>query len=287
MSAKYLGLPLDIHGGGSDLVFPHHENEVAQSEAGFGEAFSNYWMHGGMLMINSEKMSKSLGNYLLAKDVVENYDANVVRLLMLQTHYRSTLDYSVERIGEAQVSYERICNAVKNARWAAGNTGESAAVADAAGTGALTQAAADAREAFIAEMDDDFNTAGALGVLFKLVSDLNTYVAAHEGTLDAQGAQALEAAAGTVEELLGVLGVGLPEEKCNEVYPPEVLALASDVAGYDGDDAAAAVDALLQARAAARAEKNWAVADAVRDGLKDLGFVIEDTPAGARVSFQG
>ncbi|MGN0034955.1 MAG: cysteine--tRNA ligase [Coriobacteriales bacterium] len=286
MSHKYLGLPFDIHGGGSDLVFPHHENERAQAVCAFGSTFANYWMHGGMLTIDSEKMSKSLGNYLLAKDVVANCDVNVVRLLMLQTHYRSRLDWSEERLAEAQTSYERMQTAVRNATWAAGRMVEESSDGDASAAAALSAACDRARETFVREMDDDFNTAGALGALFTLVSDVNSFCDARaSGGAPADG-RALEQAVATLSELLGVLGVQLETQRA-ETYPPEVVDLARKVTGFSGDDAKAAVEALLDARAEARANKDWGTADAVRDGLTGLGFVIEDTPAGARVTYGG
>ena len=283
MSAKYLGLPLDIHGGGSDLVFPHHENEIAQSEAVSGGTFSDYWMHGGMLLIDAEKMSKSLGNFMLAKDVLENNDPNVVRLLMMQTHYRSPLDYSADRLAEAATSYERIATAVRNMKWAAGQM--SGCATDTAAIDRLDTATARAREDFIEDMDDDFNTAGALGALFSLVAEGNTCLSAIETAPSVEGAAALEAAAGTIGELLGVLGIELPGAEA-DVWPAETVELAAQIASYEGDDPHEAVDALLEARAAARKAKDWACADKVRDGLSGLGFVIEDTPAGARVDYR-
>ncbi|MCL2492103.1 MAG: cysteine--tRNA ligase, partial [Coriobacteriia bacterium] len=165
MSEAELGLPFDIHGGGVDLVFPHHENEIAQSEAATGKPFANYWMHGGMLQINSEKMSKSLGNFTLLKDVLERYPAPVIRLFMLQTHYRSPLDFSDARLQEATTAYERIATFVRNARWAAAQGDESIAETDAVGAqrnAAFAEALENARVKFIDDMDDDFNTAGAL-----------------------------------------------------------------------------------------------------------------------------
>ena len=277
MSQKYLGLPLDIHGGGSDLVFPHHENEVAQSEAAYGSTFSNYWVHGGMLNINSEKMSKSLGNFLLLTEVLDQCNPMALRLLMLQTHYRSPLDFSYERLAEADASYERVAGAVRNLSWAAAN----AAAAPATACDELLAAIAAAKEGFTASMDDDFNTAGALGGIFSLVSAANAFLEANP-TLSEQGRVAAQQAAGTIEELLGVLGIVLAAEA---EWPAEVCELAAQVAGYAGADAHEAVDALLQARAAARARKDWAVADAVRDGLAALGFTVEDTASGARVTY--
>ncbi|MDO4850595.1 MAG: cysteine--tRNA ligase [Actinomycetota bacterium] len=280
MAGKYLGLPLDIHGGGSDLIFPHHENEIAQSEASSGKTFANCWMHGGMLMIDSEKMSKSLGNFLLAKDVVENYDVNVVRLLMLQTHYRSMLDYSQERLKEATTSFERIRTAVSNARWAVEHASD--ATDGGADPAPLLDACARCREAFITEMDDDFNTAGALGTIFSLVSEVNSFLDACAGGVAPDQAEALDEAVSVIGELLGVLGLQVGAGQGQEL-PVGVLDLAREVAGYAGGDPAEAVNLLLETRAEARAAKNWGVADAVRDGLASLGIVIEDTPAGARI----
>ena len=290
MSSKYLGLPLDIHGGGNDLVFPHHENEVAQSEASSGCTFSNYWMHGGMLLIDSEKMSKSLGNFLLAKDVIAAHDPNVVRLLMAQTHYRSPMDYSVERLKEAAASYERIATSVRNLLWTSNHMKDDDAKGDAESreiVRKLTNDATDAHERFIAEMDDDFNTAGALGVIFALVSEANTALEELQKKPGYLSKNALFFAAETITELLAVLGIRLPAPPAADAWPYQVIDLAAEVVGYQGKDSHEAVDALLEARAAARKAKNWAVADAVRNGLTQLGFLIEDTPAGARVTYKG
>ncbi len=285
MSSKYLGLPLDIHGGGNDLVFPHHENEIAQSEASSGDTFTNYWLHGGMLLIDSEKMSKSEGNFLFATNVVEQNDPNVVRLLMLQTHYRSPLDYSLERLAEAQTSYERIATAVRNLEWAAAQADASRSSDDSSLAAALIATGDKAREEFIEAMDDDFNTAGALGSVFHLVGEANSFMASVEGHAGEADKDAMEAVAATITELLDVLGVRLPNAAGGD-WPEEVIALAAQH-GYEGGDKAEAVDALLEARAVARTAKDWATSDAVRDGLNDLGFTIEDTPDGARVIFNG
>ena len=171
MSRTYLGLPLDIHGGGSDLVFPHHENEIAQSEAAYGETFCNYWMHGGMLQINQEKMSKSLGNFLLLRDVLKMTDARVLRMLMLQTHYRSPLDFSDERLDEAASSLERVENFIDRMDWLVKHPVEGEGI----GTQAFSAPLQALREGFVAAMDDDFNTAGALGALFSCINDAGRY----------------------------------------------------------------------------------------------------------------
>jgi len=279
MSHKYLGLPFDIHGGGSDLVFPHHENERAQSEAACGCTFANHWMHSGMLQINQEKMSKSLGNFKLLYEVLETTRPAALRMLMLQTHYRSPLDFSDDRLAEAEAALSRIENAVKNLDWLIETAGEGEPAVDGA---ALTARAAAAREGFMAAMDDDFNAPAALGEIFSLVGDVNAAVA--DKSLAAADVESVSEARSCIVELMDVLGVSVAEE-AGESYPVEVVALAAEIAGFEGSDPAEAVEALLEARASARKEKNWAVADGVRDGLKELGFVIEDTPQGARVSY--
>ena len=291
MSEKYLGLPLDIHGGGGDLIFPHHENEIAQSEAATGKDFAHYWLHTGMLKVDNEKMSKSLGNFVLLKDILEKYDPSVLRLLSLQTHYRGVLDYSVERMDEAKSSLERIATCVRNARWAvkAAAGGEVPALEDEPEDPqlkALLLEVGSTRTSFIDQMDDDFNTAGALGSIFSLVSDTNAYLASCSGSLTAEQCSVLQAAAETIEELMGVFGVKLELGPDQMPVPPEVVTLAHDVAGYAGEDGQEALKALLEAREAARADKLWGVADAVRDGLSRLGYLIEDTPQGARIIFK-
>jgi cysteinyl-tRNA synthetase len=284
MSEMELGLPFDIHGGGSDLIFPHHENEIAQSEAATGKPFAHYWLHGGMLQINQEKMSKSLGNFLLLKDVLALYDKNVIRLLMLQTHYRSSLDFSDSRLEEAKVAYARLSNLLRNLRWARDLAVCGTGVATGAIEG-LTSAVTAAREKFTAEMDDDFNTAAALAAIFELAKAANTFLAHYQLDLCEEDRRVLCAAEDVVVDLLGVLGIETDEEE-KAVYPPAVFELAKDVAGYEGTDAQEAVDALLKTRSVARAEKNWELADVVRGGLTRIGFQIEDTPQGARVLYE-
>lgn len=285
MSERELGVTFDIHGGASDLIFPHHENEIAQSEAATGKPFVRYWMHGGLLQVNQEKMSKSLGNFMLLTDVLKDYDASVVRLMMLQTHYRSPLDFSDDRLDEAKTAYERLITPIREVRAA---TGESAAwmgsEADVADRNELLAAIESARDKFTAEMDDDFNTAGALGALFELVRATNRFLGEFGVGTGGINVPLLRQAGNALEELLGVLGIDVAA-RARSAYPAAVVDLARDLAGYDGTDADSAVDALLAARAAARTEKNWSAADAVRDGLGGLGFVVEDTPAGARIVY--
>ena len=283
MSRKYLGLPFDIHGGGADLVFPHHENERAQSEAACGCTFANHWMHGGMLQINHEKMSKSLGNFLLLRDILKTTSPNVLRFLMLQTHYRSPLDFSKERLDEAESALSRIENCVRNMDWQMQNAQDIPSPLD---TQAVMKNSKRARVDFVLAMDDDFNAPRALGVVFDLVSYVNSEIA--DKTLSPSDVPAVRDIRETITTLMRVFGVEVAPQDYEEAetYPAEVVDLAKQVAGYEGADAHEAVDALLEARATARKEKNWAVADAVRDGLTGLGFTIEDTPQGARVSFE-
>ena len=303
MSEKYLGLPFDIHGGGADLVFPHHENERAQSECACDSTFANYWMHSGMLQIanaetgETEKMSKSLNNFLLLHEVLEQVRPAALRMLMLQSHYRSPLVFGEQRVAEADAALTRIENAVKALEWlleTGTRRGEAAlepetpaaALAATLDAAALTDRVAVLRAGFTEAMDDDFNAPAALGEVFSFVSDANALVVDAK-TLAAEEAAAVREARDAIVELMDVLGIDVTAAEVGEAYPVEVVALAADLAGYDGDDPEIAVARLLEARATARKEKNWAVADGVRNGLADLGFVIEDTPQGARVTFEG
>ena len=245
MIHRYLGTPIDIHGGGQDLVFPHHENETAQAMCAWDKALANVWMHTGMLRINGEKMSKSLGNFLTLKEVLDKYPADAVRLLMLQTHYRSALDFQTNQL-ESSVEFGKAVDA--------------------------------AREEFVAQMDDDFNTSGALAAIFTLVTAANKYLA--DAGDDISTAVSLRGA-DTLTELADVLGIDLSAGE--DELPHELVDLAKQYAGYEGDSASDAAEALLAARQEARKAKNWGTADAIRDGITGLGLVLEDTAAGARL----
>lgn len=275
MVHRYLGTPIDIHGGGSDLAFPHHENECAQATCAWHQGFSNTWMHTGMLLVDGEKMSKSLGNFFTLAEVLEQHSAAALRLLMLQTSYRSPLDFSWERLEGAENSLTRIVGTVENLRWAANHA---TADADAAAAEAFAAKAAETRAAFKECMDDDFNTAGAMGAVFGFVTKCNQYL---EQAGDAADKAAALAAADTLAELLDTLGVELPEPKVE--LPLGLLGVAAGLVAYTGDDVDEAAAKILEARAEARAAKNWDLADAIRDQLKDLGLTIEDTAAGTRI----
>ncbi|MGI6217048.1 MAG: cysteine--tRNA ligase [Coriobacteriales bacterium] len=279
MSAKYLGQPFDIHGGGVDLVFPHHENEIAQAECAEGKKFCNYWMHAGMLLVDSEKMSKSLGNFLLLKDVLETLDPRVLRVLMLQTHYRSPLDYSKERLDEASASFDRIATTLRNIEWEVAHASEDNEPSDSQ---ALLDSISNCETRYVEAMDDDFNTAAALGEVFTLVSDANAFIA---GGINPSDVDAANAAHDAICDLMGRFGIDMVGEAEGSDWPDGILDLASKLAGYDGSDKQEAARVLLDARAEARKAKNWGLADQIRDELGDLGFTVEDTPAGARLVF--
>lgn len=278
MIHRYLGTPIDIHGGGADLVFPHHENETAQAMCAWDAALANTWMHTGMLRVDGEKMSKSLGNFYTLKEVLDKYPADAVRLLMLQTHYRAPLDFSFDRLDGVCGTLERLQNSVKNLRWAAERAPQDGELNDA--DRALGRAIDAAREEFCCQMDDDFNTAGGLAAIFSLVTDANTYLA--DAADDTSTAVTLRAA-DMLCELADVMGIELPRTAGNDDLPAELVDLAREQAGYEGDAPSEAAEALLAARQQARAEKNWGVADAIRDGITALGLVVEDTAAGARL----
>ena len=275
MVHRYLGTPIDIHGGGSDLAFPHHENECAQATCAWHQGFANTWMHTGMLLVNGEKMSKSLGNFFTLDEVLQKHSAAALRLLMLQTHYRSPLDFSWERLEGAENSLARIAGTCRNLKWAADHAeGEP----DAALADALTSAVGKAADEFKACMDDDFNTAGAVAAYFELVTQANKYLEQAAGAVDETVARVC---AGAISGALAMLGVELPV--IEEPLPVGLLGVAAGLVGYTGDDVDEAAEKILEARAAARAAKDWATADAVRDQLRDMGLMIEDTAAGSRI----
>ena len=220
MIHHYLGTPIDIHGGGQDLVFPHHENETAQAWCAWDDDLAKTWMHTGMLRVEGEKMSKSLGNFYTLKEVLDKYPAGAVRILMLQTHYRSPLDFSFDRLDGAVGTLERLQTCVKNLRWAAHNSAQDGELndADRALGAAIDTAVAD----FTAQMDDDFNTAGGLAAIFALVTAANTYL--DQAGADTSTALALRASDAIVE-LAEVLGIELARESASEL-PAELVDLA-------------------------------------------------------------
>ena len=265
MSYKYLGCGFDFHGGGSDLIFPHHENEVAQSEAFTGcSPFVRYWVHNGFVTVNSEKMSKSLGNFFLVKDILEHFRPVVLRFFILSTHYRNPLDFSDERLTEAEKAWTRIASAIQGGRKFLADADQQA---DGPATEEMAQAVAAARQEFDAAMDDDFNTALAISSLFPLARALNGACQGDrsEGKPDFSG---IKKAVETLSELVDALGLSLDD--------------ALVQTGQDEKLVGALMDILLDMRQAARERKDWATSDAIRKSLQEAGIVVEDSPQGAR-----
>ncbi len=250
MNLKHLGEQIDIHGGGNDLVFPHHENEIAQTESVTGKQFAKYWMHNGMLQLSGEKMSKSLGNLVTIDEFLTEHDANVLRMMVLNSGYRSPLTYSADVIAQAERALERMRSALRPGIASAGGM-------PSAARQALAEQTAETRQAFIRTMDDDFNTAGALGHLFDLVRSLNQARDAGAQTEDLNEGQAL------LFELTGVLGLALARE--DDTQAP----------------AAPFVDLLVKIRAEMRKQKLWAFSDMIRDQLAELGVILEDSKDGS------
>lgn len=265
MSCKYLGATFDLHGGGSDLVFPHHENEIAQSEAFTGvEPFVRYWLHNGFITVNEEKMSKSLGNFFLVVDILEHFRPEVLRFFILSTHYRSPLDFSDERLQEAGRSLERLKTAEANLQQlknlpATTGDGESQM---------LAQAADKAMADFKAAMDDDFNTSLAISVMFGLAKEINIYHSKVTGGKTGLDVRTLEQAANTYRQMAEVLGI-LDD---------------SAVAAQDGNEALIneLMNIIIEIRQEARKKKEWATADQIRDKLAAAGITLEDSPQGVR-----
>ena len=253
MAMKHLGETLDIHGGGQDLIFPHHENEIAQSESATGRPFANFWTENGMVNLGGEKMSKSTGNLFFVEDIVKQVDPEVVRFYLLSTHYRSPIEFTLERLHEAGVAYERLRAPLVRANVWGLSPGP-------APGGELGAAVAIADQQFHEAMDDDFNSARALGHLFDFARAVNR--ALDEGG----GAEAREGAR-RLFELGAVLGL-FWKAPAGEEWPAEVLALA-------------------QQREVARKAKDWKAADAIRDQLAALGAVIEDGVQGPKIKKKG
>ena len=252
MSKKYVGATIDIHAGGEDLVFPHHENEIAQSECCNGVTFANYWMHNAFLNIDNKKMSKSAGNFFTVREISEKYPLQIIRFFMLSAHYRSPLNFSDTLVEAAKASLERILTAVDNIKTTMPGLTEEAADTDAANLEALTALV----NKYEAAMDDDLNTADAIAAIFEIVKLANTTV--KDGS-KAYTAKLLS----TIEELCEVLGIITEKEE-------EIL---------DAD-----IEALIEERQAARKAKNFARADEIRDLLLEKGIVLKDTREGVKWS---
>ena len=252
MSKKYLGEQIDIHAGGEDLIFPHHENEIAQSEAANGKEFARYWMHNGFLNIDNRKMSKSLGNFFTVREISEKYDLQVLRFFMLSAHYRSPLNFSAELMEAAKNGLERILTAADNLKFLAGNASAERMTDEEKELFLKTQEYANS---FERAMDDDFNTADAIAAVFELVKYINTTA---DGT---RSKEYLASLYKRLESLTDVLGIII--EKKEEMLDEEI-------------------EAMIEKRQAARKERDFALADQIRDELLARGIILEDTREGVK-----
>ena len=250
MSMKYLGETVDIHAGGVDLVFPHHQNEVAQSEAATGKRFANYWLHNAFVNINNEKMSKSLGNFLTLRDIVKSPDdARGIRYFVVSSHYRTPLNFTMEVLDGAKNTLRRLNHFRDRLK----------EVADAGGGEDVAPLIEEARDGFVQHMDDDLNSPRAVASVFGLVNQVEDLL--NNRRVDRQGAEQVNAFLEEIDQVLGVF-YQLPDDEAVEADLPEEL------------------KALIAEREAARKARNWARADEIRDTFQDLGYTLEDTPEG-------
>lgn len=249
MNRKYLGNTIDIHCGGQDLIFPHHENEIAQSEAANDAPFSKYWMHNGYINVDNVKMSKSLGNFKTVREIAEVYGYEVIRYFLISSHYRSPINYSLDIIEQCKSALERLYTCRDSLDFAIKNADK-----DIKDDEEIMTLINSRKEQFIKALDDDLNTADGIAAIFDLVSDINTRIINKQVSLNV-----CKAAASMFDELCGVLGI-VYNRKSNDI-----------------DDE---IQSLIDKRQQARANKDWATADAIRDELKAKGIILKDTPQG-------
>ena len=282
MSLKYLGEKFDFHGGGADLIFPHHENEIAQSQCAIGDenSFAQYWLHNGFITIDSEKMSKSAGNFCTVEEILAKYPAEVIRFFLLQTHYRSPLDFSEDRIKETQIAYNRLknsfdnlnelANIIESGKFVKSSTRANDVVTTVTQAGGLVDLAERLLASFYDAMDDDFNTALAVSYMFELSRDINSYYADYiAGKILPKGADAfiimrVREIFMDMAEIIGIFE-NIPEEN-----------------NLDSELVEKLMNIIIAIRQDARANKNWATADKIRDDLKVAGIILEDTPQGVK-----
>lgn len=251
MATKYLGNTIDIHSGGQDLVFPHHENEIAQSECAHDASFANYWVHNGYINVDNQKMSKSLGNFFTVRDVLQEFEPEVLRFFMLSAHYRSPVNFSKELIEQAKRGLERLYTCMESLKFLLGPAPQGDATAN------ISAFIASSKQAFRDAMDDDLNTALAISVLFDLVKDINIHITATSSHTKQDITNCLDA----LTELGGVLGL---------LQAKRETALEEEI------------EALIAHREQARKAKDFALADQIRDNLKAQGILLDDTPNGVK-----
>ena len=257
MVNKYLGETIDIHSGGQDLIFPHHENEIAQSECANGKPFAHYWMHNGYININNRKMSKSLGNFFTVRDILKQYDGEVVRFFMLSAHYRNPINFDNELMEQAKSAVERVYTCIDNLEFLLQNS-EDRELTDSEKE--YSKTLDDCKTKFIAAMDDDLNTADAIAAIFDIVYASNTALSNENKNAKVVVEKTLD----LIHELGGVLGLfQKTQEKSID----------------------AEVEELIEKRNKARSEKNWAEADAIRDKLKAMNIELKDTPMGVKWNY--
>jgi cysteinyl-tRNA synthetase len=265
MSMKYLGETVDFHGGGEDLIFPHHENEIAQSEAATGKKFVNYWLHNGLLNLVGEKMSKSTGHFFAIEDIVTEFDPDVIRFYLLSSHYRSPMEFSRERLAESRSALARLANTFRAVEARIGDGVPQGSPANLAGGDQEFWKGVEAKEAlFVEAMDDDFNSAGAVGHIFDIARDTNLHL---------KGADAPSKAL--------VLRMALDKIK----YLGDVLGIFRGIGGeiLKVDDLPDEVRTLIKERTKARQARDWAAADGIRNRLAGMGYFLEDRPEGTIV----
>ena len=257
MATRYLGPTIDIHGGGSDLMFPHHENEIAQSEAANGQPFARFWIHNGYLMIDQEKMSKSLGNFFTVRDVRNEYSAPVIRLFMMSAHYRSPINFSRDTLDQAENAHSRLKNGWAEITFALKT--RPCDVVPCETDEELRESIAEARKLFDECMQDDFNTAGAIGAVFDVIHATNVSLG-RQGGIDYATVESAADFLRMVDDVMGIIGI--------------------EEASAGDDDAE--IEALIAERDETRKNKNFKRSDEIRDILGERGIILEDTPQGTR-----
>ncbi len=256
MAGKYLGKTIDIHCGGQDLIFPHHENEIAQSECTNSVKFANYWLHNGYINVNSQKMSKSLGNFFTVREIAEKYGYEPIRYLMISSHYRSPINFSEEIIMQCKSALERLYNFKENLIFAIKNSVDNSENNTSFDLNLY-------KNKFVSAMDDDLNTADALSVIFELVKDINMNILSKSTTCK----KTLNDILSLFDELTSVLGILYKKESACKISKEEI-------------------EKLIEKRNNARKEKNWKLADEIRDELKSKNVIIEDTASGTKYTFK-